>query len=60
MTPEVKTLAKFVKDGNWSSEGDRATATLEEVKDRVVRMKKIDGRWFLEHRNTPGARKDDK
>jgi hypothetical protein len=47
----VKTLDKFVKDGKWAIDGDRATATLEEIKDRVVILRKIDGRWFLEHRN---------
>jgi hypothetical protein len=54
--PAVRTLGKFVKDGKWSVEGDRATATLEEVKDRVVRLRKVGDRWFLEHRNTPNGK----
>lgn len=45
----VKLLQRFLKDGEWSEKKDRASVRLKEVKDQLVSLRKIGGRWFLEH-----------
>jgi hypothetical protein len=49
----VKLLGRFLKDGKWTIEGDQAVVRLDDVKDRAVFFKKVEGRWRLEHRNRP-------
>jgi hypothetical protein len=49
----VKLLGRFLKDGKWEERGDQAVARLELIQDRAVYLRRIDGRWFLEHRNKP-------
>jgi hypothetical protein len=53
--PSVKLLQRFLTEGEFSADKDQATATLKDVKDRVVRLKQVGGRWYLEHRSTPDA-----
>jgi hypothetical protein len=52
--PAVKLLGRFLKVGDWSLDGDRATARLKDVPDRVVRLRRLGDRWYVEHRNKPG------
>jgi hypothetical protein len=49
----VKLLGRFLKDGKWTVEGRQAVVRLDDVRDRAVLLKQIDGRWYLEHRNKP-------
>jgi hypothetical protein len=46
----VKLLKRFLDKGKWSVGKNEATVRLDDVKDRVVRLVKKDGRWYLEHR----------
>jgi len=55
--PTRKLLARFLKDGHFSIENDHAEVRLDDVKDRAVFFKKVDGRWRLEHRNKPDEAK---
>jgi hypothetical protein len=47
----LKKLARFRDEGKWTVGKNEATVRLKDVKDRVVRLVKKDGRWYLEHRN---------
>jgi hypothetical protein len=49
----VKLLKRFAKDGKWKTEKDTARATLEDAPERVLRMRQLGGRWYLEHSFTP-------
>jgi hypothetical protein len=49
----VKLLQRFLKDGAWSNGQDRASVRLKDVKDRVVFLRRIGDRWFLEHPSKP-------
>ena len=53
----VKLLGRFLKDGKWTIEGDQAVVRLDDIKDRAVFLKKVEGRWRLEHRNRPDEAK---
>jgi hypothetical protein len=58
LTPDVARLfGRFVKEGEWKIEGDKATATLKDVNDKAVFMHKVDGRWRLDTRQRPDAMK---
>jgi hypothetical protein len=46
----IKELRRFVSDGKWEESGDRAMASLADVKSRQVFMKRVGDRWFLENR----------
>lgn len=52
----VKLLRRFLEDGKWDVDEKTATARLEGVGDRVVRLRQKGGRWYLEHRSTPAKR----
>jgi hypothetical protein len=49
----VKQLKRFAKEGKWAIDKTFATVTLEDVKERVVRLVKKDGKWFLSHASSP-------
>jgi hypothetical protein len=49
----VKQLKRFLKDGEWDVGHTSAAVTLKDVKDRVVRLTKKGGRWYLKHDFTP-------
>lgn len=49
----VKLLGRFQEKGKWKVEKDKAVLTFDEVKDKVVSFKKIDGQWYMQHRRTP-------
>ena len=44
----VKVLQRFLKDGKWEEDKDRAAVGLKDNKRRV-NFKRIDGRWYMEH-----------
>jgi len=51
--PAVKKLGRFLKEGEFETLDNTAFVRLKDVKDRVVRLRKIDGRWYLESRFKP-------
>jgi hypothetical protein len=48
----VKLLQRFLKDGQWEQDKDRAAVRLKDG-ERCVTFKKLDGRWFMEHSSKP-------
>ena len=56
-SPEtVKVLRRFQKDGDWETQEDKASARLKDIPDRMVFMRKIGKRWYLENRQRPERR----
>jgi hypothetical protein len=54
----IKELQRFSMVGTWEIKDATATATLADVPNRRVHMKKIEGRWFLESRQQPAETKE--
>ncbi len=52
-SPTLKELRRFLNDGEWTTGDAEASARLKDVSGRAVFLRKIDGRWFLEHRSKP-------
>jgi len=50
----VKQLRRFLKDGDWREEGDRASARLKGAKEGVY-FHRIGKRWYFENRQKPPA-----
>jgi hypothetical protein len=50
-----KLLKRFLDEGKWTVGKTEAVTRLDKVKDRVVRLVRKDGRWYLEHRWGPPA-----
>jgi hypothetical protein len=48
----VKQLERFAKEGKWDINKTEATVTVEEIKDRQVKLLKKDGRWYLANEQT--------
>lgn len=46
----VKELRRFLKQGEWETNEDKASAFLKDVKDRRVYFRKIETRWFMENK----------
>src|SRR5947207_455192 len=44
----VKQLRRFLKDGDWNMGKDDATVRLKDLPKRCVRLRKRDGRWYLD------------
>lgn len=53
----LKLLKKFARDGEWGEGEDVITVTLKDHKDRVVVLKKVKDRWFMENQQKPKAEK---
>jgi hypothetical protein len=53
----VKQLRRFLQEGEWGAGDTEVVVKLKEVTSRCVYLKKIDGRWYLEHRNGPEKEK---
>ena len=51
--PTVKQLHRFHDKGAWSEENAKAAVSLNDVPERVVNLKKIGPRWYLENHNRP-------
>lgn len=43
-------LRRFLAEGDWKEEDATAAASIKELPNRRVNMKKVDNRWFLENR----------
>jgi hypothetical protein len=48
----VKEMYRFLREGNWEVGDTTASAQLKEVKDRRLFLRKLNGRWYLENRQT--------
>jgi len=46
----VKELKLFAKEGKWKTDDKSASASLKNVADRQVYMRKIHNRWYLENK----------
>jgi hypothetical protein len=55
--PTLKLLRRFLTDGAWQEQGERASARLKDVPDSRVHLRRLGGRWYLEHRFAPGTEK---
>src|SRR4051812_26248575 len=44
----VKLLRRFLKEGDFETLDATAVVRLKNVKDRIVRLRKIDSRWYLQ------------
>ncbi len=51
--PTVKLLKRFAKEGTWTIGKTSAIVSLDDVRDRVVRLVLKDGRWFFSHDSSP-------
>jgi len=51
--PAVKRLGRFLKDGEFETVDSTVVVRLKDVKDRVVRLRRADGRWYLQSLNKP-------
>ncbi len=49
----LKLLRRFLSDGEWTTDDGGATVRLKDVDDRAIFFRKIDGRWYMEHRSKP-------
>ena len=49
----LKQLHRFLDDGDWTVGDDEASVRLKGLADRAVFFRKIDGRWYMEHRSKP-------
>jgi hypothetical protein len=49
----IRELRRFASEGVFNENGDSATVTLKDIKGRQVYLRKANGRWFLEDRQTP-------
>lgn len=52
----VRKLRRFLAEGKWAIDRDSAVVSLEDVPDRVVRLVRHDGRWYLAHRSDPAGK----
>ncbi len=52
----LKTLKRFLREGEVTEAGDTATLTLKDVKGRSVFLRKVDGRWVFENRREEPAK----
>ncbi len=48
----IAELRLFGKEAEWKIEGDHATGTHKKIAGRQVFLSRIEGRWFLENRQT--------
>src|SRR5262245_49107319 len=51
--PAVKQLRRFLQEGEFETLDAQAVIRLKSVKDRVVRLRKLDNRWYLLQTNKP-------
>jgi hypothetical protein len=50
----VKLLRRYLAEGEWTIDKDRATARLKDVADSAVFLVRHEERWYLEHRSQRG------
>jgi len=49
----VRQLRRFLEKGKWAVKGDSALVRLPDGERHVVRLRKKDDRWFLQHASAP-------
>lgn len=49
----VKRLKRFVKDGMWKTNGTTTVVSHPKIKGRVVKLKQINDRWYLQNDYQP-------
>ena len=49
--PALKLLHRFLDDGEWTAEDASASVRLKDLSDRAVFFRRIEGRWYMEHRS---------
>jgi hypothetical protein len=49
----IQQLQRFLKDGEWSVSKDRALVRHKALPRSCVRFRRLEGRWYLEHRSAP-------
>src|SRR5437660_3707778 len=49
--PAVKRLGRFLAGGEFETVDATAVVRLKDVKDRVVRLRRLNGRWYLQSVN---------
>jgi len=50
---EVEELRRFLREGTWDANESEARATLKDIPDRQVSLRKIEGLWYLENQKKP-------
>jgi hypothetical protein len=50
---EVQELRRFLHEGTWDANDSEARATLKDIPDRQVSLRKMEGRWYLENQKKP-------
>jgi hypothetical protein len=56
----VKEMTRFLKEAEWEGGETTAVARHKDIKDKEIFMKKIGTRWFLENKQKPEPKKEDK
>ena len=56
----VKEMTRFLKEAEWEGGESTAVARHKEIKDKEMYLKKVGNRWFLENKQKPEAKKEDK
>jgi hypothetical protein len=51
--PAVKRLGRFLADGEFETVDATAVVRLKDIKDRVVRLRRVDGRWYFQSLSKP-------
>jgi hypothetical protein len=49
----VKQLQRFQDKGSWSEANDKAVLRLKDLPERVVKLRRMGARWYLENQNKP-------
>jgi hypothetical protein len=49
----LRELRRILSDGEWQEQGDIASAKVADVRGKMVFLKRIGNRWFLENRTRP-------
>ena len=50
---EIQELRRFLREGTWTENDAEARATLKDIPDHQVVLRKIEGRWYLEDQKKP-------
>ena len=46
---QVEELRRFLREGTWDANDSEARVSLKDVPEDLVILRKIEGRWFLDH-----------
>ncbi len=51
--PTVKRLKRYLEEGDFETLDAQAVVRLKNGKDRVVRLRKVNARWYIQNENRP-------